>query len=163
MKLDAQEILGDLLKSLEAAPQKVETKPLSPQRPKNTGDGRYVQKSGVGGIIMNFGHSSGNQFVDNWNNILQKNSDHTQAQTATYQRDSFQKALGDYVDLGEHEYAQKMRIEEQQQGEKNHIAHEEIKKAYEHTRINVGGKSIVATSETDKAIMEMFANNQLED
>jgi len=170
------DVLADLVKSIEienevqkrlrkSAPRRSvrKTETPAPQRKRNTGDGQYVQKSGAGGIIMQFGSGlTGNRVIDNYNKLLNSNCDATQQSTAEYQQESFNKALGDYVDMGEAEYQKKHQIEEQVQTEKSERAYAEVQQEYKSTAMNVGGEQITAQSETDKAVMEMFQNQELD-
>lgn len=127
--------------------------------------GRFIAKSGPGGVIMNFGGHSGHSYVDNWNTLLSQNSDLVQEQTANSQNAGFNKALEDFVDQGEVAYTQRQQNPSQNVSSKemkDKIAYEEAKKSWSQTTAMVGGKKVEATSETDQAILEMFKNEAME-
>ena len=153
-------ILGDLIKSIEQAPEKqAPVRRQKPVQPKV----QYIKKSGSGGMIMDFGGNG--QFIDprfkHYEYLMNRHGDPTQIQTANYQTESFNKALDDYVDLGEHEFDQKIQKDEAEGVVKAQQNHELVKAKYKHTETQVGGKTITAQSETDAAIIEMFKSGEL--
>ena len=156
------DILGDLVKSLNAEPKR-RPAPVRRQKPAQPKI-QYVKKSGNGGLIMDFGGNG--QFLDprfkEYENLMNRHGDPTQVGTATYQHESFNKALDDYVELGEHGYDQKMQREDASQIVEAQQNHELVKAKYAHTTTSVGGENITAQSETDAAIMEMFKSGELE-
>lgn len=137
---------------------------------------------GEGGIIFNFGNSTGNPIADNATRMLNLHSDPVQAQIAVYQRESFAKALTAFVATGDDPAAQApsngMHSEWGQQFSKSldqqvvegiksgqipvegHLPGaapgQQIAGEFNKSRMVVNGEEVVGQSETDAAVIEMM-------
>ena len=155
-------VLEDLVKSIQQ-PKKEVRRPKRQVRKSVSKKFKYIKKSGDGGIIMDFGNESSlHPSFKAYENLMNQHVDPTQLNTANYQAESFEKALGDYVEMGEQAYESKVRAEGAKAEVVNNKNFTEAKKSFAGTEANVGGEKVVATSETDAAILEMFKNNELE-
>jgi hypothetical protein len=68
--------------------------------------GRFVKSAGPGGIIMNFGASTGNPIADNFSRHLNAFAEPVQEQTALDQAAAYERSLTDYVEKGEQKFMQ---------------------------------------------------------
>jgi hypothetical protein len=157
--------LEDLVKSIQAEKEKPvrKSQPVRRQRPQQP-KRKYVKKSGAGGVIMDFGGASNmHPAFKSFEHLMNRHGDPTQSQTANHQSNQFEKALDNFVDMGEHEYAKHVQHEEIRVQEESRIGYEEAKKSYAHTETKVGRETVTATSETDAAVIEMFKAEMGED
>ena len=63
-----------------------------------------VVKSGPGGVIFDFGPSSGHWYVDRYNALLQGSAENSQLSIAKAQKAEIDQALGKFVELGEQKF-----------------------------------------------------------
>jgi len=163
--MNSKDILEDLIRSIETEKSKpeqriVKSQPTRRQAPQ----GKFVSKSGAGGIIFNFGSSTAglHPAFQTYEKLLNQHSDPTQVQVAQYQQNSFKKALDNYVTMGEHGFANHVRNEEAMTSMKDEEAYSNAKVEFAKSSIKVGREIVEAQSETDAAVLEMFKNGELE-
>lgn len=179
----------DILSQLVQQISKSELKPHQPKR--NVSTSKQLVKSGPGGTIFNFGSFTGNPMVDNYNRHLQHHADHEQLAIAKGQAEDFEKAINTYVEKGEHgfnavEPQQSAGVNsewsKQLYGNTDQQVVEAFKKGILNanegqqypanngqglpqitkSKITMGGQEIVATSETDAALIEMMKSGGAE-
>ncbi len=134
---------------------------------------KVVKSYGPGGIIFDFGFSTGNAVADQATALLNQNADHTQASIVKDQRSGFEKSLESFVEKGEQAFMQAPN-ESNLFDPHNRLGKsmdEQVKEAfakgefddkspivnqYNKTETKVGNQVIKATSETDAALIEMM-------
>lgn len=162
--MNTLDILGDIIKSLEKEKEVKKSQPVrqAPQR-RQQAQG-FIKKSGAGGIIMDFGRNTSiHKGFQSYEHLLNTMGDPTQVQIANHQNNSFEKALDTFVEMGEDQYRQHYNEEEYRLQEEGKVNYEEAKKSYAHTATRIGNENVVATSETDAAVIEMFKAEMGED
>ena len=160
--------------------------------PSRVSTSKPLIKSGPGGVLFNFGGLTGNPMVDEYNRHLNHHADHEQAAIARGQDEDYRKAINQFVEKGEYGYQQAelhegspgvnsewtsqlsgntdqqvveafkkgmLDVNEQQQSPAGGgFGLPQIKKS----TIRMGGQEIVATSETDAALIEMMKSGGAE-
>ena len=142
----------------------------------------FIKSSGPGGVIMDFGHVTGNPIADRGTLLLNQNYDPQQNQIAKGQKEAYEKALTGYVEKGveqqvpgmvDGEWNRQLNTPIDEQMKKAHEAgaldtnpnqtmansnHQQMfdKSKFAQTQINVGGEVVKATSETDIAMINMM-------
>jgi hypothetical protein len=140
---------------------------------------KFIKASGPGGLLFDFGGTTGNPIADRATALLNAHSDPIQASNANYNATSYQKALTDFVNKGDAAYAQQTtmfgNIDKEWSNQLNKPMDQQVKEAFQKgeldnadpsapaikndfnkTELNLGGQVIKATSETDAAIIEMM-------
>ncbi len=162
--------LVDLVKSYVPTDHKrmVKAAPVA----KSTPRAGFVKASGAGGVVMDFGITrTGNRFVDNANALLDQHGDPQQKNIAEHQSQEYEKALNEFVSVGESTYMAKHNgpgegvdldtpMDQQVANEfaKAQEQKAEAKKSFGDQTINIAGENVTATSETDAALIEMMNN-----
>jgi hypothetical protein len=155
--MDSLDVLGSLIKSIDEEKKAPIKKSVRRQAPPRKKEGMHVRKSGAGGVIFDFGQDQNmHPAFRTFETLMNRHTDHTQAQIAQAQRGDFEKALDNFVDMGEYEFDQHNRRQDSEMAVAAQRGMEETKKSYAHTSTKVGNETVVATSETDAAVMEMF-------
>jgi hypothetical protein len=137
----------------------------------------FVKAEGIGGMVFDFGHLTGNAIADNATAILNAHSDPVQVGNAGYQAKSHSDALVNYAMKGEahtRETSMFGNIDKGWSNQLNKPMDQQVKEMYENeqvmndpatpavrnqfneTTLKVGGDVIKATSETDAAVLEMM-------
>lgn len=134
---------------------------------------KVVKSYGPGGIIFDFGFSTGNAVADQATALLNQNADHTQAQIVRDQVNNYEKSLEQFVQKGEQVYMQQGSSNMfDPHGRLDKSMDEQVKEAFEKGEFNENGPAInnqyskteaklgkdviKATSETDAALIEMM-------
>lgn len=161
--------LVDLVKSDNFAKKVPAQRAPAPARKSMKG---FVKAAGAGGVIMDFGHRTGNPHADRFTALLQQNSDRIQSEIAVDQANSYEKALKEYVTSGDKAYMAKHNgpgpgvdldtpMDKQVANEfaKGQLQVSQARKSFGEQTIAVGGETVQATSETDAALIEMMKNS----
>jgi len=187
------DVLQDLADQItKSGSQQPVTQRQQPRPQPQTNLGTFVKAAGPGGVIFDFSQARGNPLADRFAALLNYHSDPQQVQIAKDQHAAYQKALGNFVDLGESRFNQSSG---QGSFEGVHKAWNQqlsgstdatIKKLYEEgklvvddptsiekggagmpqfgdAKINIGNETVHATSETDQAVMEMMKGGMLDE
>jgi hypothetical protein len=140
---------------------------------------QFIKSVGKGGMVFDFGPKTGNPVADHATMMINQHGDPTQMQIAKYQADSYDKAIGEYVNKGEQTYMkQPSTFGDVNDGWKNQLEKpmdQQVKEAfakgeldnadpsapavkndYNKTELKLGGQIIKATSETDAALINMM-------
>lgn len=135
----------------------------------------FLKSAGPGGFIFDFGNKTGNPLADNATALLNRHADGTQAAIAQDQRQTYDRALTQYVKKGDaafaggefgsvnNEWANQMSKPLDQQVREAHEAGAfekstgpAVKNQFNKVEANIGGQVVKATSPTDAAVLEMF-------
>jgi hypothetical protein len=137
----------------------------------------FVKAEGVGGMVFDFGHLTGNAIADNATALINRHGDPVQSGNASYQKKSYDDALVNFAQKGEahtRETSMFGNIDKGWSNQLNKPMDQQVKEMYENekiandpetpavrnqfnnTTLNVGGDVIKATSETDAAVLEMM-------
>jgi hypothetical protein len=153
----------------------------TPSRGSKMNKSGFIAKSGPGGLLFDFGNTTGNPVADNMTRHLNHFADPTQEAIVTDQRALFSKAINEYVDQGEHVYHANQQktgfkdeglskstdervVEMLKSGELDcestslNGPGQNIKGDFNKSAITVGGEKAVAQSPTDAAVVEMMKN-----
>lgn len=141
----------------------------------------FIKSAGQGGIVFDFGLLTGNPIADNATMLLNQHADPIQAETAKYQRDSFSKALGEYTAKGDAAYSGEAtpfgNVEKGWADQLNKPMDQQVAEAFKagefvekgqpasrfgDTKMNLGGSTIHAMSETDAAVIEMMKSQGMD-
>jgi len=150
-----------------------------------------VKSAGRGGVQFNFGHLTGCALADNATAILNRHADPIQAETVRQQRQDINKAFGDYIEVGEDQWQNRMVMRDgspmeqwtKQLGsstdntikslyEKGELDCSEvgmpsvgpaIRNVYNKSEITMGSEVIKATSETDAELIKLMNSQGLDE
>lgn len=165
------ELIANVHENSEDVTEKLRPAPLQKSK--------FIKAMGPGGVIFDFGGTTGNAIADRATALLNECADPVQANNAKYTATSYQKALNEYVNKGDAAYAQQAsmfgNIDKNWGDQLNKPMDQQVKEAFEkgeldnadpsapaiknqfnQTELNLGGQVIKATSETDAAIIEMM-------
>lgn len=141
---------------------------------------KFIKSNGIGGMMFDFGHLTGNPVADNATRILNENSDPVQASNANYQDQAYKQSLMEYTQKGDASHAKDTtmfgNLEKGWGDQLNKPMDQQVKEAYEKGLLDerspmqnpnvakstamVGGQQVHAQSETDAAVLEMFKAEQ---
>lgn len=187
-----KDVLQDLVNDIQKSRSKPTIVKRVTQRPsvrtptQITGQG-FVKARGPGGILFDFGRSTGNPHADIPSALLQKFADPTQLQIAEDQAAEIDKAFVDYVNLGQEEYEKRVGIADATVGQLHQAWNKQLSKSFDQqtaeyvkayglkdegdgkfvkgdfnkSQVRVGKEDAVAQSETDAAVVEMMKNGLL--
>jgi len=182
-------ILRDLADSIRKSGQPSQPRTPRRQQTRQTQKPRsnsIVKSQGPGGVVFDFGPSTGNPMADNFTRLLNIHGDRQQMQIAADQRTEFNQALDSYVSKGKDRYESGMigdSADNLWDKQFNKSTDETIKQLHKEGRlvvddqgsvetpvnksqfadkkIQVGDETVSATSETDAALIEMMKSGTL--
>lgn len=183
--------LQDLADSIRKSRAPVAARPTQaasvPRQVQHRGGVSVVK--GEGGLLFNFGNTTGNPIADNATWMLQQHSDPVQLQIAQYQRESMAKALTAFVATGQEPQAEApqggVHSEWNQQFNKSLDQQvvegiksgqipvegaipgaqpgQNIQGEFNKSQMTVNGETVVGQSETDAAVIEMMKSSMQSD
>jgi len=142
----------------------------------------FLKSAGPGGFVFDFGMTTGNPLADNATILLNQNADPAQRQVAEDQRRSMDHALTGFVQKGEAAFSGNGNsgagVNEAWANQMNKPMDQQVQEAFDSGALTgsergahvnpkfakstgtVNGESVVAMSETDAAVLEMFKAEQ---
>lgn len=116
----------------------------------------FVKASGPGGMIFDFGTSTGNPIADSATALLNANADYIQSQNADYQSNAYQSALMKFVTAGEAAYMGQTtpfgNITEQGASMINKPMDQQVKEAYERGEFGGGATSVPGMAKSSPVV-----------
>lgn len=142
----------------------------------------FLKSAGPGGFVFDFGPKTGNPIADNATELLNRHGDKTQMEIASSQRQQYQNTLNTFVRKG-HVDSQPVVFGEQDPAwnrQMNTPMDQQVAEAFQKGQLDektaggpaipapgmakseavIGGERVVAMSETDAAVLEMFKAEQ---
>lgn len=171
----------EVLKNVhENSPGVIEKKNSAKPNLKMKLNNKFIKSNGIGGMMFDFGHMTGNPVADNATRLLNQNADPVQASNANYQEQAYKQSLMEYTQKGDagHQKDTTMfgNLEKGWGDQLNKPMDQQVKEAYEKGLLDertpaqnpnvakstavVGGQQVHAQSETDAAVLEMFKAEQ---
>lgn len=142
---------------------------------------KFIKSVGMGGMVFDFGHLTGNPVADNATALLNQFADPIQASNAQYQQNAYDEAIVDYTKKGDAAYNSTTtmfgNVDKGWGSQLNKPMDQQVQEAYDKglldekggpavinkfnkSEIKLGGIDIKATSETDAALIEMMKAEQ---
>lgn len=142
----------------------------------------FLKSAGPGGFVFDFGHKTGNPIADNATELLNRHGDKTQMEIASGQRNQYEKSLQQFVTKG-HVMSEPEAFGSQDPAwnkQMNTPMDQQVAEAFQKGQLDertaggpaipapgmaksegmLNGERIVAMSETDAAVLEMFKAEQ---